>query len=692
MRTPARWAALAVAALVAGCAPEKPAGELDAGPTDGDAAVDASTTDAGPGAFLVQYADPAHGPFRGGTTTTIRGMGFRASDQVWIGGRAVLQQDFIDSRRFEVVTPPGEPGSAAIEIRRTGGGAMRADAFTFDAIAVDPPGGSVAGGTFVTLTGWGTDFTGVTDVRFDGVPLTGITVQSAVRLTGYAPPGIAGDADVVVRTPAADYNVERGYTYFTTGDPFSGGMSGGPMNGVLNVVVLDQWTKDGIPGAFVAVGDPSTTTHRGTTDALGQITFSGPDLVGPQTVTAWAAEHEVGSFHCFDSANLTIWLRSPIPPPQIGPPPVGTDGATIEGHVMFGDSVGLGSPYWNLVPEPRTPTERKRIYVTTASSNLNSQPAPPIAAIDYEYDPDRLSWPFQVSARAGALAIVAVAGLYDPARDPTGRGYLGFEPFALGVGRSVLVGPGEERTGVDIVVNVPLDGAMRVALDRPPALHTPGWRGPTEYILRGGVDLGGEGLVHFGRHGLLPEPGGYYPGETPFPDGSTTLTLTDLPALTRQLADGAYAMMVGAYTDTGGSPYSVRIVRGIHDASTPVTVGDFLPVPRAGNPGPGGVANGRSIHLISEPPANAVPTFRLHMLSGPTGEPLWRAITCGDLTDVDLPDLSSIGVTYPPSLTWVTWVTYAISTPTNYNQFTYRWLGSNYWTAYASDAWNVQFP
>lgn len=691
MRAPLRW--IAFATLIAACAPPRPTGdEPDARPPDGDAGPDAEESDAGPAAFLVQYADPEHGPFRGGTTTLVRGQGFRETDTVWVGGRVVLSQEFIDSRRFEVVTPPGEPGDAAIEVRRNGDLARKDAAFLYDAIALDPPGGSVAGGTFVTLTGWGTDFTGVTDVRFDGVPLTGVTVLSALRLTGYTPPGIAGDADVVVRTAAGDHRVERGYTYFTTGDPFSGGMGGGPMNGVLNVVVLDQWTKNGIPGAFVAVGDPSTTTHRGTTDALGQITFSGADLVGPQVVTAWAAEHEVASFHCFDAANLTIWLRSPLPPPQSGPPPIGTDGARIAGHVMFGDSVGLGSPYWNLVPEPRTPTEKKRIYVTTAATALGGQPAPPVAPIDYEFDPARLAWPFEVSARAGALSVVAIAGLYDPARDPTGRGVQGFEPFAMGVARGVLVGPGEDKTGVDIVVNVPLDGAMRVALRDPPALDTPGWRGPNKYMLRAGVDLGGEGLIHFGRHGLLPDTGQLYPGEVEFPDGATALTLTDLPALALALAEGAYAMQVGAYTDTGGSPYSVRIVRGIHDTSQPVVVGDFLPVPRAGNPGPSGLANARAIHLMSEPPATGTPTFRLHMLSGPMGEPIWRGITCGELTDVELPDLSSIGVSWPPPFEWVTWVSWAIKTSAPYNQFTYRWLGSTYWNAYASDAWNVQFP
>ena len=690
-----RWVVPLLVLALAGSACSAPPGrvEIDAAPpSDGRPADDAGSDGGGP-TFFVQYADPDHGPFRGNTLVTVRGGGFLPNDQVWIGDRLVLGQRYIDSRRFEVLTPPGDPGDATIEIRRfIGPPTSRAMAFTYDAIAVDPPSGSVAGGTFVTITGFGTDFVDGAVVLFDGVPATAVTVQNAQRLTGFAPPGIAGDADVTVRTPAADYRADRAYSYFTTGDPFAGGMSGGPLAGTLNVVVLDQNTKNGIPGAFVAVGDPNTTAYRGTTDALGQITFSGPDLTGPQTVTAWAADHEVGSFHCFDAANLTLWLRTPLPPPDSGPPPVGVEGARISGHVVFGDGVGLGSPFWNLVPEPRTPTERKRIYVTSAAGALTGGPAPPLAPIDYQFDPTRLAWPYEISARPGALAVVAIAGLYDSARDPDGNGNDGFEPFAAGVARGVLVGPSEDKTGVDIVVNVPLDSALRVRLDDPPALATPGWRGPNLYLFRGGADLGGEGLVHFGKHGLRPVPGGLQAGEVAFAPGATAVTVPGIPALAQALGDGSYAMSVGAYTEGGGAPFSVRVVRGVTGTAQPVVIGDFLPVPRALDPAPAGVASGRRFLLGGEPPADAVPTFRLHMLSDELGNPVWRGITCGGLTDVPLADLSSIGVTYPPPGALLTWVSWAITTPAPYSTFSYRWLGAAYWQAYASDAWNVSFP
>jgi hypothetical protein len=120
-------------------------------------------------------------------------------------------------------------------------------------------------------------------------------------------------------------------------------------------------------------------------------------------------------------------------------------------------------------------------------------------------------------------------------------------------------------------------------------------------------------------------------------------------------------------------------------------IGDFFGVPRATDPAPAGVATGRHLRFTGEAPADAVPTFRLHMLSSSTGNPVWRGITCGAMTDVELPDLSSIGVVYPPPGDGhVGQLGDHHARP--YDTFSYRWLGSAYWRAYASDAWNVQFP
>lgn len=646
---------------------------------------DASTT------FAVQYADPDHGPFTGGTTTTIRGTGLSASDEVRIGGRLTTDDKLLDSRHLQVTTPPGMPGAADITITRTDGtAATKTNGFLYEAIAIAPTQGSVAGGTYVTITGFGTDFDATTIVTFDGIAATNVVVDGAERLTCLTPPGQPGDANVMVITSTTNYRADRGYTYSATGDPFAGGLSGGPIHGTLNVVVIDAYTDDGVPNAFVAIGDPNTTPFKGYTDILGQITFSDPTLHGPVNVVAAPDSYEVATFDCFDATNLTIFVRPEIPPNPTGPPPIGTDAGTIQGAVIFGDKTGLGSPYWNLVPEPRTPTEVKRVYVTTAGSTIFGYPPFPGPPIDYHYDADTLSWPFELTVRPGALAVVAVAGLYDSAKDPNGDGSQGFTPYAIGVARGVLVGPQETVQGVDVVVDIPLDAAMQVNLVDPPPLATHP-DGPFQHVVKATADLGGEGVIEFGAHGLPPKPSGDWPGTYTLPGADTSITLTGAPSLVRQIGDGAYAFLAGSYTYLG-TPMSARVVRGVRDTSKPITVQGFIGIPRPVDPPPNGVATAR--HAVFAPEhETSPPTFHLHFMSDAQGQPIWSGVSCAAETDVELPDLSSIGRVWPPSNTPLYWSLWSIeSANSNFNQYTYRWNSSYYWTAYASEYAQVSYP
>ncbi len=664
---------------------------LHGDPPDARVPGDAADPDAEDVGFQVQYTDPDHGPFSGGTEITVRGNDFAPGDELWIGGRLAPEATVTDSRHILATTPPGEPGAADVEVRRAGATATAAGAFTFDALRVDPPVGSTAGGTFVTVTGFGTDFDPSTTATLDGLPLTAITVVDAERLTGYTPPGTVGDAKLVVTTAFSQYVVDRAYTYSTTGDPFAGGMSGGPIDGSLDVVVLDGWTHNGVPGAYVVVGDPAAGGFAGTTDALGQITFSGPDLVGPVTVTATAAGYEVGSFHCFDAAHLTIWLRTPLPPPDTGPPAPGPGDGTIRGRVLFGDVTGQGVPFWNLVPEPRTMTERKRIYVVTSAPTIFSSPRVPQGWIDYQYDPDVVAWEYEARSRPGAYSVVAVAGLYDPALDPTGNGVQGFEPFAYGVTRGVLVGPQETVENVDVVVDVPLDSAANVELVDPPPLGTPGQLGPQRYSVRAFVDLGSDGAIAFGPHGMPYEPGVSRPGEYILPLGDEEVLIDHAPPRYGPLASSSYSMIVSA--DTGGvSPYSIRIVRGL-SALGAVEVGDFLGTPHAVDPPRDGVATGRRV-VVAPDGSQRAPTFHYHSLTTFDGTPVWRGVTCGDLWDVELTDLSAAGFDWPPTDQQLVWTFYSVdvSGGASYDDFTYRWLSATYWDAYAADAVYVSFP
>jgi len=696
MRLPGHLSVVLVTAattLLAACSspPGDPAGADARASIDGGNSADPSSLPA----FNVQFVDADHGPFSGGTEVTVRGDGFGEGMDVLFGGRSVepLDIEVIDSRRVIVFTPPGNPGPADVEVRFAGETAVLEDGYRYEAIAVDPPAGSVAGGTFVTITGFGTNFDATTIVTFDGIAMTGAITVNEQTVVGYTPPGVAGTANVKAITAGVTHTASRAYTYQATADPFFGGLGGGPIDGTVNVVVVDGATRNGVDNAFVVIGDPATSVHQGNADGLGQITFSEVGLVGPITVTATAEGYEVASFVSFDAKDITIFLRKP-PEPNTGPIPPGRQIGKIYGHIIFGNTLSLGTTTWDIVPEPRTPTEVKRAYVTTTAPHMFSAPYAPIAPIDYQFDPNKTAWEFEVNARPSALAVVAVVGLYDPARDPFGNGTAGFEPFAMGVARGVLVGAGEDVVGVDIVVNIPLDTAIQVDLDKPPTLDSAGWPGPNNYKIRPFIDLGGEGVIQMNVNGLLrPDLSYPRPNEFTFGDGDESILLSKMAPLIGELADTSYSFQVGAWTNEGLQPFSVRIARGFNNVSLPIQIGEFLGVPRPTDPVPLGTATTRSLHFAPEGPSDGDATFNLHYISGTDGVRLLSMHTRDDIYDVDIPNLTAQGFGVLPANINLSWTLYRIRVPgVTFDQFTYRHLSALYWDAYAADANFVQFP
>ncbi len=672
--------------LAIACSPASTPLSEDAGnapPSDGGFA-DAAAVE-----FRVQFIDPANGPFSGGTELTVRGNDFDENVTVFVGGRMVepLDQELIDSRRIVIRTPPGEPGLADVEVRRGDEIAALEDAFQYEAIYVDPDSGSVTGGTLVTIHGFGTDFGSGSAVLFDGLPLTGLNVVGDLILTGITPVGVSGSADVEITTATSVFEAKRGYNYLATADPFAAGMGGGPIDGDVNVVVLDANTRNGVDDAYVSIGDPQSSPLQGTADDLGQISFSAPDLVGPITTYASAPGYESAAFVSYDARDITILLRRPPPPVPPGTLPPGPQSGRILGHVLFGDATGLGSPVWNLVPEARTNTEVKRVYVAATSRSLFAN-SPAGIVIDYEgFNADKTAWEFEISARPSATAVVATAGLYDSATDK-------FEPFAMGVARGILVGPGEVVVGVDLVVNIPLDTGLLVELDNPPNLNTPGWDGPIEYTIRPIIDLGGEGVIIMNSHGEPAKPPpALRPGNYRFADGQQSILLSGMAPLTGNLGDASYSFIAGAYSTSGGAPFSVRIERGITATGTPIRIGDFLGTPRPVDPVPDGIATAYELEIENEAPAQGVPTFHLHLFSDDSGVQLLRMLARGSELRVPLPNFAGKAAEVFPTDTDVTWTFYSIQLPElSFDDFTYRHLRADYWSAYAADSYWVQFP
>ncbi len=82
---------------------------------------------------------------------------------------------------------------------------------------VTPSGGSILGGTAVTITG--TNFTGATGVTFDGTTATSISVVDSTTITCVTPAHAQGQVDVVVTGPGGSGTGTNAYRYGNTPFP-----------------------------------------------------------------------------------------------------------------------------------------------------------------------------------------------------------------------------------------------------------------------------------------------------------------------------------------------------------------------------------------------------------------------------------------------------------------------------------------
>jgi len=84
--------------------------------------------------------------------------------------------------------------------------------------SVSPTSGATAGGTPITITGSGFRI-GVTTVTVGGAPLINPVVTSSTTVTGQAPPGTAGSADIVVSTWGLTTTAAAAFTYVAPPSP-----------------------------------------------------------------------------------------------------------------------------------------------------------------------------------------------------------------------------------------------------------------------------------------------------------------------------------------------------------------------------------------------------------------------------------------------------------------------------------------
>ncbi len=281
---------------------------------DGFVYVDTADTDP----RIIAILPPA-GMVSGGGKVQIVGVGL--SDGVTVDiGSTEADCDVPESDNVVSCTVPSA-GEGTVDVAVSIGGAppvILDDAFTYVDLRLfiaDPDEGSIAGGTYVTLVGHG--FADDAEIFFDAKRATDVVVQDGEQLTLYTPSGSVGPSSLRVRTRGLEITVPGLYGYFDPSD-LEHWTSGGHVEGAVNVTVLDGDTGELVKDAFVMLGaetDPLAPHEYGFTDARGQVTLSGPDVFGPQSVHATKDGYGGFSWVDTDARNLTLALSAPPPPP-----------------------------------------------------------------------------------------------------------------------------------------------------------------------------------------------------------------------------------------------------------------------------------------------------------------------------------------------------------------------------------------
>ncbi|GJM21853.1 MAG: hypothetical protein DHS20C15_17680 [Planctomycetota bacterium] len=167
---------------------------------------------------VVDSVSPNTGAGSGFTPVTITGEDFTGATSVTFGGSPALSFVVDSATQISAVSPPGTPlSNVTVTVTTPNGSGSKPNAFFygFDPTPVvdtiTPDVGPLAGGTTVTISG--TTVVGVTEVRFDGVAGTGLSINSGTELEVTTPPGaMSGPVDVVVDGNGID-SLAGGFEY-----------------------------------------------------------------------------------------------------------------------------------------------------------------------------------------------------------------------------------------------------------------------------------------------------------------------------------------------------------------------------------------------------------------------------------------------------------------------------------------------
>ena len=553
---------------------------------------------------------------------------------------------------------------------------------------VTPTKGAVAGGTWVVVRGTG--FIEPLSLTFDGVEATAVTVLDSATLSARTPRHPEGYVSIAVTIGEGEPVVAPfRFLYY---DPLSitGGSWGDEILGAVNVTVLSD-NGSPLPEAFVQLSVRADAVYAGSTDENGQVTLSGPDLIGPQTVTATRLGFSSSTVQAVNAENITIIL-SCVPENMCGssadcregfvctcgPPfgPIGIClvdnycGIEIETQEQYDEMCvpefnsgpfGVITGHLSGVHKVADPDAGERIMgmvVTTDPHPFQPTPIPSGSGNVLENDGE-----YTLRSRLGEISLVAVCGIYNDFTETFSAKY-------IGVRRGLFIVEGEVYD-VDIECDIKLDVPLTIKSVNPPL--APG--GPD--ILRHMVYL------HFGSEG-------YFGGFTPIKGTVDTLTDCCFAPLEGELAGLDYYVLGGAYTGTQ-APSSRAILEGVTAIDDVIVLPEFMPVPELVVPVEGGTLIERYFEWRLR--TDAVPDFYYLFIEDANEIQYWDVFVPGDQSTVNLPlwpDDAAVGIFPPGQLLLIVYAVDAFSF--DYDQFDFNDFSLSNWESFSINGFVFNNP
>jgi hypothetical protein len=243
-----------------------------------------------PGRPSVTSLSPSSGTTAGGTSVTLTGTNFTGATAVKFGTSSAASFTVNSNTQIVAVTPPRAAGIVFVTVTGPGGTSSTGPTCRFTYVsggapptvtALSPNSGPAAGGTSVTITG--TNFSGVTAVKFGTSNATSYTVVSTTQITAVSP---VGSGVVYVTVAAAGGTSSAGaasqFTYTSGTGPAVTGLNptSGPTAGGTTVTVTGVNFSGATAVQFGATNATSFTVNSST-----QITAVSPAGTGTVHVT-----------------------------------------------------------------------------------------------------------------------------------------------------------------------------------------------------------------------------------------------------------------------------------------------------------------------------------------------------------------------------------------------------------------------